>query len=60
MEFPNERYSVHLEHHSASATIWQEQDVSQFIAAVEEITNKAMTPDRTSEVIEELIHGMEQ
>jgi len=59
MEFPTATTSVHLEHHSASATIWKEQDVSQFIAAVEEITNAAMTPDHTSEVIAELVHGME-
>lgn len=59
LEFATATPTVHLEHHSASATLWEEKDVSRFTAAVEEITNAAMTPDRTSEVIEELVHGME-
>lgn len=60
LEFPPPRHSsVHLEHHSASATLWEGKDVSRFLAAVEEIASTAMTPDRTSEVIEELVHGME-
>lgn len=59
LEFATATPSVHLEHHSASATLWEEKEVRRFIAAVEWITKLAMTPDRTSEVIEELVHGME-
>lgn len=59
LDYPAATSTVHLEHYSASATLWEERDVRKFQAAVEWITSKAMTPDRTSEVIAELISGME-
>lgn len=60
LEFDTAPTVVHLEHHSASASLWEESDVRSFETAVEEITEAAMTPDRTSEVIEELLNGMEK
>lgn len=59
LEFDTAPPIVHLEHHSASASLWEEADVRSFGDAVEHITEVAMTPDRTSEVIEELVNGME-
>ncbi|MFL6144106.1 MAG: helix-turn-helix domain-containing protein [Labedaea sp.] len=59
LDYPAATSTVHLEHHSASATLWEERDVRRFQAAVEWITSTAMTPDRTSEVIAELLKGME-
>lgn len=50
---------VHVEHYSASATIWEHEDVRRFMAAVEEIKRRAMTPERTTEVITHVVHGME-
>jgi transcriptional regulator with XRE-family HTH domain len=60
LEFDTAPPLVHLEHHRASATLWEDEDVRSFTAAVEQITEAAMTPDRTSEVIVELIQGMEK
>jgi len=60
LEFDTAPSIVHLEHHRASATLWAEEDVRSFTAAVEKIGNAAMTSDRTSEVIEELLIGMEK
>lgn len=51
---------VHLEHHRASASLWEEADVEGFRDAVGRITEVAMSPERTATVLEELIEGMEQ
>lgn len=59
MEFQTTAPIVHLEHHSASANLWDDKDVRRFQTAVEWITNAAMTPERSSEVIAELVKGME-
>lgn len=59
LEFATKRPIVHLEHHRASASLWEPRDVRGFITAVEEINEIAMTPERTSEVIEELLNGLE-
>lgn len=60
LEFDSAPSVVHLEHHRASASLWEEEDVRSYLAAVEEIAEAAMTPERTSEVIEELLDGMEK
>lgn len=59
MEFDTAPPIVHLEHFRASASLWEETDVRGFMDAVEQITDAAMTPDRTSEAIESFIQGME-
>lgn len=59
LEFLTATPVVHLEHYHASAFLWEESDVRSFAAAVEEITQKAMTPERSSEVIAELVNGLE-
>lgn len=50
---------VHLEHHRASAFLWDQADVDEFALAAEEIHTRAMTPARTAEVIAEIVNGME-
>lgn len=59
LEFPTASPIVHLEHHRASVFLWEEHDVAAFLAAPSEIRKRAMTPDRTSEVIREIAQGME-
>lgn len=59
LEFPSASPVVHLEHYRSSGFLWEPEDVSQFMAAAEEVKEKAMTPDRTSEVIREIAKGME-
>jgi transcriptional regulator with XRE-family HTH domain len=60
LEFETASPIVHLEHHRASASLWDEGDVRSFKDAVEQITNAAMTPERTTEIIKELVSGMEK
>lgn len=59
LEFPTATPIVHLEHYRASAFLWEEHDVAAFVTAPDEIRKRAMTPDRTSEVIREIAQGME-
>jgi transcriptional regulator with XRE-family HTH domain len=59
LEFPTATPIVHLEHYRASAFLWEEHDVAAFMTAPDEIRKRAMTPDRTSEVIREIAQGME-
>lgn len=59
LEFATATPVVHLEHHSASAFLWEEEDVQRFTAAAEEIRNAAMTPEDSSRVIAEIVNGME-
>jgi transcriptional regulator with XRE-family HTH domain len=60
LEFPTATPIVHFEHYRASSFLWDERDVAVFVAAPDEIRKRAMTPDRTSEVIRKLVQGMEQ
>lgn len=60
LEFPSAGPIVHLEHHRASAFLWEESDVEEFWAAVQKIHQMAMTPARSAEVIAEIVHGMER
>lgn len=59
-KFATARPVVHVEHYRASADLWRPEDIADYVDAVREIEEKAMTPDRTSEVIEKMIRGMEQ
>lgn len=59
LEFPTATPIVHLEHYRASAFLWEEQDVAAFVTAPNEIRKRAMAPDRTSRVIEDIAKGME-
>lgn len=60
LDFDTAPSTIHLEHYRASVSLWEEADVQGFRDAVEQIAEAAMTPERTSEVIKELIKGMEQ
>jgi transcriptional regulator with XRE-family HTH domain len=59
LEFPLAQPIVHVENYRASAFLWDEADVAAYIAAAEKIQKRAMAPDRTAEVIEEMLQGME-
>jgi hypothetical protein len=54
IELAEETPIVHIEHYRGGAFIWAPQEVHSYVAAAEEITQKAMTPARTAEVIAEL------
>src|ERR1051326_5208327 len=58
IEFPSADPVVHLEHYRASAFLWEEDDVRAFSTAVEKISERAMTPDATSEAIASILNGM--
>jgi transcriptional regulator with XRE-family HTH domain len=58
-EFAKARPIVHVEHYRASAFLWEQGDIADYFDAVREIEEKAMTPDRTAEVIKKMIRGME-
>jgi transcriptional regulator with XRE-family HTH domain len=51
---------VHLEHHRASASLWQAADVDEFRNAVAQIEEVATSPEYTVDAIEELIKGTER
>lgn len=59
LEFPTAQPIVHLEHYRASATLWEAHDVISFTAAAEEIRKTAMTSAESTEVIEDIVNGME-
>lgn len=59
IEFPNASPIVHLEHHSASTTLWERADVNRYIEAAAQLTEKALTPARTTEFLEEIVKGMD-
>lgn len=50
---------VLLDHHRSSTFLWDPDDVAEFVEAAKEIQQRAMTPARSAEVIEKLVHGME-
>lgn len=58
IEFPSATPIVHLEHHRASAFLWEADDVQAFSAAVEKISERAMTPAATAEAIASILNGM--
>lgn len=60
LEFATATPIVHLEHYVSSAFLWEEEDVRGFIDAAEKISNVAMTPAQSVEVITEMVNGMEK
>lgn len=59
IEFPTASAVVHLEHYSASATLWESEDVDRYRAAAQTVAERAMSPARTTGLIAEIAHGME-
>jgi transcriptional regulator with XRE-family HTH domain len=59
LEFPTAGPVVHLEHHWASVSLWEPEDVRHFAEAVELVAKMAMTPANSVRTIEELVKGME-
>lgn len=59
LDFDTAPSIVHLEHYRASVSLWEEVDVQEFRSAVAQIAEVAMSPERTTEVIGELVEGME-
>ncbi|ALG06870.1 hypothetical protein AOZ06_07925 [Kibdelosporangium phytohabitans] len=59
-EFAKARPIVHVEHYRASAFLWEPDDVADYFDAVREVEERAMTSDRTSEVIRKMIEGRKQ
>ncbi|HEX5404784.1 MAG TPA: helix-turn-helix transcriptional regulator [Pseudonocardiaceae bacterium] len=59
LQFPTAAPIVHFEHHTASALLWEEADVAEFVSAADQIDQIAMTSARSAEVIRELVNGME-
>lgn len=60
LEFPTAPPIVHLEHYRASATLWEGEDVQEFITAAEEVHNIAMSPAKSVQFIAEIVNGMEK
>lgn len=50
---------VHVENYLASPFLWDEEFVAMYLEAARQIEEKAMTPDHTSEVIRQMLHGLE-
>jgi transcriptional regulator with XRE-family HTH domain len=59
IEFQTAPPVVHAEHVRSSLTLWEEEDVRGFVNASEMITKKAMTPEASAGVIEDIVNGME-
>jgi transcriptional regulator with XRE-family HTH domain len=60
LEFPTAPPIVHLEHYRASATLWEGEDVQEFITAAEEVHNIATSPAKSVQFIAEIVNGMEK
>lgn len=60
LEFPTAPPIVHLEHYRASATLWEGEDVQEFITAAEEVHDIAMSPAKSVQFIAEIVNGMEK
>jgi transcriptional regulator with XRE-family HTH domain len=54
IEFADATPIVHLEHYRSSGFLWDSEDVRSYLAAADEITSRAMTPEHSSEVIAEI------
>jgi transcriptional regulator with XRE-family HTH domain len=59
IEFAKARPIVHLEHHRSSTFLWEEHDVAAFIEAAESIHRVAMTAEQSTDLIVEIVNGME-
>jgi hypothetical protein len=54
LEFAEAPSVVHVEYYRTSVFLWDTEDVRGFLAAADRITQAAMTPARTTEIIKEL------
>jgi transcriptional regulator with XRE-family HTH domain len=59
VEYATAAPTVHLEHHRASATLWEPEDVRAYLDAAKMITDAAMSPEESSGLIAQLVNGME-
>lgn len=57
-EFRSASPIVHLENFRASPWLWEEEYVNDYLKAAEEIEERAMTSDQTSEAIREMLEGL--
>lgn len=55
IEFEKARPIVLLDHHSSSAFLWENADVARFVEAVEEIKEKAMSPQDSVGLIASIV-----
>jgi transcriptional regulator with XRE-family HTH domain len=60
LDFDTAPSIVHLEHHRASVSLWEEADITAFRDAAEQITDAAISPEASINFIRELVDGMEQ
>lgn len=59
IEFERARPIVFLDHHTSSAFLWEPAEVAKFVEAVEEIKEKAMSPDESVRLIASIVSGLE-
>lgn len=59
LEFLKAKPIVHVEHHRASAFVFDDDDVTAFIAVVERLRGLAMKPDESAGFIAKLLNEME-
>jgi transcriptional regulator with XRE-family HTH domain len=60
IQFEKAKPIVHLEHHRASVTVWDEEDVRAFIEAAEILREEvAMSPEASVELIAGIVKGKE-
>jgi transcriptional regulator with XRE-family HTH domain len=60
LEFPKARPIVHLEHHRASAFVFDDDDVTAFIEVAGRLRDVALSPDESAGFIAELLSEMER
>jgi transcriptional regulator with XRE-family HTH domain len=59
MEFPKAKPIVHLEHHRASAFVFDDDDVAAFVEAAGRLRGLAMSPEESAGLIAQLMNEME-
>lgn len=57
IEFDKARPIIFLDHHASSAILWEASEVAKFVAAVEEVKEKAMSPERSTGLIASIVKG---
>lgn len=61
IEFAKAKPIVHLEHRRSSASLWEDDAIDAYIEAAEYLRHEvAMTPQQSTELITEIINGMEK
>jgi transcriptional regulator with XRE-family HTH domain len=59
LEFPKAKPIVHLEHHRASAFVFDDDDVTAFVEVAERLRGSAMNPEESAGFIAKLLNEME-